>query len=240
VTIGKGFRAGGFNNLAPGSNFLPGFDAESLVSYETGLKGTSRGGRFRGGVSLFFIDYDDQQYFLFDQTGTQANINVSKSEITGGEFELTALPTDALQINFGLGFTDSEIREYEDIPGVLVPASAIVGRKVPGAPVWSLNLALQHTHALSASLDLVSRLDYEHRDKTYWTLDNLDTQPAYDLTNLSFALEKERWSTRLYVENLFDEEYIEWFFAARFIGLPADIAWPSRPRQFGLEYSLRF
>ena len=240
VTIGKGFRAGGFNNLAPGSNFLPGFDAESLVSYETGFKGTSPGGRFRGGVSLFFIDYDDQQYFLFDQTGTQANINVRKSEITGGELEITALPTESLQINFGLGFTDSKIKEYEDIPGVLVPASEIIGRKVPGAPVWSLNLALQHTHALTAALDLVSRLDYEHRDKTYWTLDNLDTQPAYDLTNLSLALENERWSTRLYVENLFDEEYIEWFFAARFIGLPADIAWPSKPRQFGLEYSLRF
>jgi iron complex outermembrane receptor protein len=29
VTIGKGFRAGGFNNLAPGSNFEPGFDKES-------------------------------------------------------------------------------------------------------------------------------------------------------------------------------------------------------------------
>jgi len=240
VTVGKGFRAGGFNNLAPGSNFLPGFDKESLVSYEAGLKGTALDGRVRAGLSLFFIDYDDQQYFLFDQTGTQANINVKKSEISGGELEITALPSDALQINFGLGFTDSEIKEYEAVPGVLVPASAIIGRKVPGAPVWSLNLAAQHTKSLTSSLDLVSRLDYEHRDKTYWTLDNLDTQPAYDLTNLSFALESERWTTRLYVNNLFDEEYIEWFFAARFIGLPADIAWPSKPRQFGLEYSIRF
>ena len=99
---------------------------------------------------------------------------------------------------------------------------------------------MQHTRPLSASLDLVSRVDYEHRDKTYWTLDNVDTQPAYDLVNLSVSLDGERWSTRLYVDNLFDEEYIEWFFAARFIGLPADIAWPSKPRQLGLEYSLRF
>jgi iron complex outermembrane receptor protein len=240
VTIGKGFRAGGFNNLAPGSNFMPGFDKESLLSYEAGLKGTAPGGRLRGGLSVFFIDYDDQQYFLFDQTGTQANINVRKSEIAGGELEISALPTDALQIDFGLGFTDSEIKEYEDIPGVLVPASEIVGRKVPGAPVWSLNLAMQHTKSLSNSLDLVSRLDFEHRDKTYWTLDNVDTQSAYDLTNLSFALENERWTARVYVNNLFDEDYIEWFFAARFIGLPADIAWPSKPRQLGLEYSLSF
>ncbi|MBT8102595.1 MAG: TonB-dependent receptor [Gammaproteobacteria bacterium] len=240
VTVGKGFRAGGFNNLAPGSNFLPGFDKESLVSYEAGLKGTAPNGRMRGGVSLFFIDYDDQQYFLFDQTGTQANINVKKSEISGGELEITALPSDALQIDFGLGFTDSEIKEYEAVPGVLVPASAIIGRKVPGAPVWSLNLAMQHTMPLTDSLRLVSRLDYEHRDKTYWTLDNVDTQSAYDLTNLSVAVEGERWSSRLYANNLFDEEYIEWFFAARFIGLPADIAWPSKPRQVGLEYSFRF
>ena len=240
VTVGKGYRAGGFNNLAPGSNFMPGFDKESLISYETGLKGSAFDGRMRAGLSLFFIDYTDQQYFLFDQTGTQANINVKKSEITGGELEITALPLDSLQINFGLGFTDSEIKEYEDIPGVLVPASAIIGKKVPGAPVWSVNLSAQHTKALNDDLNLVSRIDYEHRDKTYWTLDNLDTQPAYDLTNLSVALEGERWSTRLYVNNLFDEDYIEWFFAARFIGLPADIAWPSKPRQTGIEFSFRY
>ncbi|MGI9234776.1 MAG: TonB-dependent receptor [Woeseiaceae bacterium] len=240
VTIGKGFRAGGFNNLAPGSNFPPGFDEETLLSYETGLKGTGFDGRVRAGLSLFFIDYDDQQYFLFDQTGTQANINVRKSEIAGGELEVTALPTDALQIDFGFGFTDSEIKEYEAVPGVLVPASEIIGQNVPGAPVWSLNLAMQHTKSLSSTMDLVTRFDYEHRDKTYWTLDNVDVQPAYDLTNLSLELQSERWSSRLYVDNLFDEDYIEWFFASRFIGLPADIAWPSKPRQVGLEYSIRF
>ena len=240
VTIGKGFRGGGFNNLAPGSNFQPGFDSESLVSYETGLKGSAFGGRMRGGLSLFYIDYSDQQFFLFDQTGTQANINIPKSEIWGGEVEFTALPTDSLQVDFGFGFTDSEIEEYVDVPGVIVPASEIVGNEVPGAPVWSLNLALQHTKPLSGTLDLVSRLDYEHRDKTYWTLDNLDSQSAYDLTNLSFALESERWSARVFANNLFDEEYIEWFFAARFIGLPADIAWPSKPRQVGVEFSMRY
>lgn len=240
LTIGKGFRAGGFNNLAPGSNFAPGFDKESLISYEIGVKGSAYGGRLRSGFSFFYTDYTDQQYFLFDQTGTQANINVPKSEILGGELEIVAMPLDSLQLNFSLGYTDSEINEYEDIPGVLVPAAAIVGSKVPGAPVWSLNLGLQHQTPLTSTLDLVSRLDYEHRGKTYWTLDNVDTQSAYDLVNLSFALEKERWTTRLYVNNLFEEEYIEWFFAARFIGLPADIAWPSAPRQIGLEFSLQY
>ena len=240
VTVGKGFRAGGFNNLAPGSNFQPGFDQESLVSYETGVKSSHFNGRLRSGVSLFYTDYTDQQFFLFDQTGTQAIINIPKSKLWGGELELTALPTDSLQIDFGIGYTDSEITEYEDIAGVLVPASEIQGSKVPGAPIWTLNLALQHTAALSSTLNFVSRLDYEHRDKTYWTLDNVDTQSPYDLVNLSLALEKEHWSTRLFVSNLLNEDYIDWFFAARFIGLPADIAWPSAPRQVGLEFTYRY
>ena len=240
VTIGKGFRAGGFNNLAPGSNFEPGFDAESLISYEMGLKGSARGGRLRGGLAFFYIDYIDQQYFLFDQTGTQANINVPKSEIFGGELELTAAAFDSLSINLALGFTDSEIKEYEDIQGVLVPASAIEGSKVPGAPVWSLNFGLAHTWSISSSVSIVSRIDYEHRGKTYWTLDNLDQQPAYDLVNLGFSLQSDRWEARLFVDNLLDEEYIDWFFGARFIGLPADIAWPSAPRQLGFEYSILF
>ena len=101
-------------------------------------------------------------------------------------------------------------------------------------------LKLKFSMSLTDTLDFTSRLDYEHRDRTYWTLDNLDTQEAYDLTNLSFALGTEKWTTRLYVNNLMDEQYIEWFFAARFIGLPADIAWPSEPRQIGLEYSYHF
>ncbi|MCG8370529.1 MAG: TonB-dependent receptor [Proteobacteria bacterium] len=240
VTAGKGFRAGGFNNVAPGSSFQPGFERESLISYEAGIKTSGLGGRLRAGMSLFFIDYTDQQFFLFDQTGTQANINIGKSEIAGGELELTARPADSLLLSLGIGFTDSEIVEYEDIPGVLVPASEIVGRKVPGAPVLSASLAVQHSASLGSSTDLVTRLDVEHRGKTYWTLDNVDTQPAYELVNLSVALETGRWALRAFADNLLDEDYIEWFFGARFIGLPADIAWPSRPRQAGIEFSMAF
>ncbi len=240
VTIGKGFRAGGFNNLAPGSNFEPGFDAESLVSYEAGLKSSLLDGRLRADVALFRIDYSDQQFFLFDQTGTQANINVPSSEIVGGELELSYAPTESLRVDLAFGFTESEIEEYRDIPGVLVPASAIEGSQVPGAPVSSLALALSHDMALSADMDLISRIEYEHRGKTYWTLDNLDHQSNYDLVNLSFSLDRDPWTLRLFANNLFDEEYIEWFFGARFIGLPADIAWPSAPRQVGLEFSWQY
>ena len=158
----------------------------------------------------------------------------------GGELELTAEPTDSLLLNLGIGFTDSEIVEYEDIPGVLVPASEIVGKKVPGAPVVSVSLAAQHTAELSSDTNLVTRFDFEYRGKTYWTLDNLNTQSAYNLVNLSVGLEKKRWAVSGYVDNLFDEEYIEWYFGARFIGLPTDIAWPSKPRQAGVEFTLRY
>jgi iron complex outermembrane receptor protein len=112
VTVGKGFRAGGFNNLAPGSNFQPGFDSESLISYETGLKGSGFNGKLRAGMSLFYIDYTDQQFFLFDQTGTQANINIPKSEILGGELEITAQPTESLSRPAPLSAEKSPVRRF--------------------------------------------------------------------------------------------------------------------------------
>ncbi len=240
LTVGKGFRAGGFNNVAPGSSFAPGFDSESLISYEAGYKFATESGRLRGALSLFHIDYEDQQFFLFDQTGTQANINVPQSTISGGELELAAALTDSLSANLGFGFIDSEIEEYRDIPGVLVPASAIEGQEVPGGPTWSLQLGVAHTLGLSNGLELVSRVNAERRGRTFWTLDNVDQQDAYSLVDVSLALRSESWEARLFANNLLDEEYIEWFFGARFIGLPADIAWPSAPRQVGVELSYRF
>ena len=52
---------------------------------------------------------------------------------------------------------------------------------MPGAPVLSASLALQHTAELKRGLDLVSRIDVEHRGKTYWTLDNLNTHQSASL-----------------------------------------------------------
>ena len=49
-----------------------------------------------------------------------------------------------------------------------------------------------------------------------------------------------RWQLTAFADNVFDEDWIEFYFSRRYIGLRTDIAWPSPPRMVGLEASYSF
>ena len=241
ATYSEGFRSGGFNNIDPATSpFAAQFDAEELKNYEIGFNSAWGANRLILNGALFYIDYDDQQFFLFNANGEQALVNAPSTEILGGELEFVFNATDNLTFHGGYGFVDSEIKSFNQVPGLLVPAENIVGKKVPNAPVASFNLVTQYETEMANDVMFVGRLEYEWRDTTYFTIDNGNPQDSYGLVNLRLTLAKELWSVTLFGNNLFDEEYQEWFFASRFVGLPTDLAWPNRPRQYGIEISFRF
>ena len=174
------------------------------------------------------MDYDQQQFFLFDPLGSQALINADKSSIQGGELEMTWPATDGLSLAAAYGFTDSEIESMPQAPGLTVPASEIEGKNVPNAPVYSLNLMAQYDWTV-AGMDWSARADFERRGRTYFTIDNLDYQDPYNIVDLRLGVGKGPWQVTAYVDNVFDEEWIEFYFSRRYIGLRTDIAWPSPP-----------
>ncbi|MEJ2604509.1 MAG: TonB-dependent receptor [Gammaproteobacteria bacterium] len=241
ATYAEGFRPGGFNTLAndPAVQFAPSFDSEHLDNYELGVKYGSADGRLIVNVAAFYIDYEDQQYFLFDPFGSQALINAKKSEIVGGELEAVLRPLDGLTIALAYGFVDSEIEDIEAEPGLTVPPSDVIGNEVPGAPVSSLNLTFEYLWPIG-SLQGFARLDAERRGKTYWSIDGRDVQEAYEIYDVRLGLRGSRWSVTLFAENATDEEWIEYYVSRRFTSLRTDIAWPSPPRQVGLEAAYRF
>ncbi|MDZ4781030.1 MAG: TonB-dependent receptor [Planctomycetia bacterium] len=240
ATVGKGYRSGGFNNVAPGSQFAPDFTGETLINYELGMKSTLANRRITLNAAVFHIDYSDQQFFVFDATGTQAIVQAPKSTINGAEIEMVAQVTEGLRINAALGGIDSKIDEFNDVPGVLVPASQIVGKKVPNSPEWSATLSAAYERPLTSGIGLETSADYQYRGRTYFTLDNVDTQDPYGILNARASLVFDKYKVTVFAENLLDEEYSEWFFAARFVGLPADLSWPSAPRMFGVQFTADF
>ncbi len=241
LTYAEGFRPGGFNTLAdaPEVQFGPRFDSETLANYEVGAKYRSPARKVTINAAAFYMDYQGQQFFLFDPFGSQALINAEDSYIAGGELELSWLATPSLTLAAAYGFTDSEIERMPQAPGLVVPAAEIEGRKVPNAPVYGLNLAADYRRSLGA-LELTARLELERRGKTYFTIDNNDSQAAYNVVNLRVGLAAERWRLTGFVNNVFDEEWIEFFFSRRYIGLRTDIAWPSPERKAGIELSYSF
>jgi len=87
ATWGKGFRSGGFNGFAAPVEART-FDAEVSTNYEVGFKSTLADGRLIANGSLYFIDYEDQQFFAFFDAFTSAIVNADATDIYGVEFEL--------------------------------------------------------------------------------------------------------------------------------------------------------
>ena len=237
----EGFRPGGFNTLAndPAVQFGPQFDSEKLQNYELGFKYATADNRYVVNAALFYIDYTDQQFFLFDPFGSQALINAAESEILGGEFEATMRPSPGLLIALAYGFADSEIKSMEQVPGLTVSIDEILGNSVPNAPDYTWNVTAQYTHPVG-SVEWFGRLDFERRGTTYFTIDSENFQETYNIVDYRLGVSGDKWTVTAFVDNLFNEEWIEYYFSRRFVGLRTDIAWPSPPRQFGLEATYRF
>jgi len=241
ATYAEGFRPGGFNTLAndPAVQFAPSFDSEHLDNYELGLKYASADGSRVLNVAAFYIDYRNQQWFLFDPFGSQALINADESRILGGEVEAAIRPLDGLTLSLAYGFVDSEIEAIGAEPGLTVPPSDVIGNEVPGAPVYTLNLSGEYVWPLGPWQGF-ARADVDRRGKTYWSIDGRDAEGAYTVVDLRLGLRGDAWSVTAFAENATDEEWIEYYVSRRFTSLRTDIAWPSPPRMVGVEARYRF
>jgi len=230
-TYSTGFRSGGFN--APG---LGDFRSEKLSNFEIGLKSTLLDKRLFLNASAYYADSKDFQYFFVNAaTGAQFINNIDRVHIKGVDIDFQYLPLAGLQLDGGIGTTDSRIVENATQPDT-------VGHYTPKASPFKLNLGVQYSATLGSNMSGYARFDVEHRSKRYWQIDNADVQDAMTLLNLRFGLSgaKDKWSTYLFVKNLTDKKYYADYNPAAYSGLGYAIGSLAQGRQFGLGAKYRF
>ncbi len=230
-TYSTGFRSGGFN--APG---LGGFKAERLSNFEAGVKSTLLDKRLLLNVSVYYADSRDFQYFYTNAaTGAQYIANIDKVHIKGLDLDFTWLPVGGLQVDGGVGTTDSRIRANAANPST-------VGNYTPKASPYKVNLGLQYTTPLAAGMSGYGRFDVEERSRRYWQIDNADVQKAMTLMNLRLGLSTagEVWSGYLFVKNLGDKKYYADYNPAAYSGLGYAIGSRAEGRQYGIGGKFRF
>lgn len=231
ATYSTGFRSGGFN--AP-EVFIPVFDEETLTNYEVGFKTGWLNQRLLLNGALYYARDKDFQYFFVDvSTAAQIIGNIDRVDIKGVELELQALLGQGLKLYAGLGTTDSEIKK-----NTLAPAT--VGNKTPKTSEWTLNAGGQYDYPLPNGADLVLRLDYQHRGKKYWQVDNLNVQDPVDIVDLRLGYQAERWSVFLSARNLLDEKYYGDYNPSEYSGLIYDLGSRGQPATYGVEARVRF
>ena len=111
----EGYKAGGFNGSQGASVGRATYDQEDSENLEFGVKTTMWDGRMQINAAVFFNDVTDVQLTtpIADPDGALNSIatNQGSGEVLGLEFELRALLTDSLRLQFNYALADSEFTE---------------------------------------------------------------------------------------------------------------------------------
>lgn len=231
LTYSTGFRSGGFN--APTVR-IPVFEDETLENFEAGFKTSWLNRKLVVNGAVYLAKSRDFQFFFVDAISASQIIgNLDRVNIFGIELEAQALISPGFQLSAAIGTTDSTIKKADDFP-------AAIGNKTPRTTNWTLNLGAQYKRQIVSGADLLLRLDYQHRGKKYWQIDNSDIQEPLDLVDVRVGLEGERWGLFLAARNILGEKYYADYNSKEFSGLDVDIGFRGQPSTYAAEVKWKF
>ncbi len=246
-SVAKGYKGGGFNggfvtNIA---QWIP-YEPEDVRSYELGFKSDWADRRVIFNGAFFYNDYKNLQAVSArpSATGVVQNFlaNLSKAEITGAEFELTARPTPNFEVRAGVGLLDGKNKDPQPLfDGPFSGAGVFAPRKLANSPPYTVNLALSYDVPLANGGSLRFATDANRAGKHYKEIQNaLEIQPQ-GLWNGSVAWRgpDDRWTVSLWGRNLADEEFI-----MDTLSTPAQNGWGvivyGMPRTYGISGEYRW
>jgi len=216
-TVSSGFRSGGPNPVADDpdtSSDESKFDQEAITNYEVGVKGNAHDGKLQSSLAIFYMDWSDIQIRTQDPiTQRQIVQNASEAENQGAELQLTWLPWDSLTLTVTYGYLDAQFGDFKDagtLDGDRIDAS---GNDVPNSPKNTFSAVGRYT---TPAVDWGGRelRPYVQTDYTY--IDEIQSDitdnpqrlnPSYELINLRFGFDVDRYEVQAFVENLADENY---------------------------------
>ncbi len=231
------------------------FDPEYVDTYEIGLKSTWMDGRVTTSIAVFFADYTDVQIpgsYGFDSDGDGTNdtfigvtSNAADADMTGIEFEGSAMLSDAFTLGWAIGYLDAEFNEFIDATGANV-ADQRVFQNTPDLTA-SGTLTYQRSMEMfgnGGTLFVIGSASHRSEASQFeFPTVELD-QPAFTLLDLSLVWEDNdgHWRAGLHGKNLTDEEYkvAGYYYPAPTLGLEGSVtAFYGNPRTITatVEYS---
>jgi len=137
----KGFKSGGFNNFNSAGTNLE-VNAEQVVSWEAGAKGTLLDGTLSLAATFFNGDADNLQ--VQNLVGAVVEVrNAASARSRGVELDYRWLtPLEALSVSGGGAYTDARFKDYPNAQAPRGSGSAtqdLSGKRMPFVPQWQTN-----------------------------------------------------------------------------------------------------
>ncbi len=229
----RGFRSGGFNQTGVGAvavaNGIKGvgdtFNAEIADTYELGVKGDMLDHRLSVDADVFHTHSDNGYFFVYLSENSTQDLGNLNATYKGAEIQITAYPTDHLQLYAGYGYTGSTITKMAD-PTVLGNEAPLVSRD-------TVNAGAMYVHSLTQGFKGTARLDFQNIGRTWWDPQNSTSRNPISLVNLDLSLQSGQWTVTAWSKNLTNTIYNAEFS-------PGGFLWRALPRRYGVNFEYRF
>ncbi len=240
--ISRGYKSAAFNvDLVRSTNGLFA-RPENATSYEVGVKSDWLDHRVRADGALFLTKYNDMQ--VSQVLGTAPTLtNAASATLKGAELEVTAVVTEDLRLQAGIGAVDARYDSFPDCQQPLSVGGLVTdcsGNQIIGAPSWTGNVAADYMHSLGWA-DFVTRLEYVFESPVYYEATNAKPfeSDSHGLVNFRAGLDFGHYSVTLWSKNLGNDTYITYADDRSTIGVLRTTAY-GPPRTFGATLSAQF
>lgn len=242
ASYSKGFKSGGFQGQAPTAiAAITPFDEEIAKNYEVGIKKLFSNKMSWIHLTAFEIDYQDLQILeLFQQPGDPVGVlitqNAAEAKSRGLEFESNIEMTDNMTVRATYSYLDAKFTDFYQNS-----SDDRTNNYLRNAPRHSASLSLSYYQNLMNGSALNWHYNYRYQGRRFQEPTNkLDASiPSYAITNVNiiYLPTSEDWRLNLWVDNLFNKEYLLHIFPLGNITNPAI---PAQKRTFGLTASYLF
>jgi iron complex outermembrane receptor protein len=247
--VAKGYRPGGPNVVPPGSgpDFPRQFDADTLISYETGLRAETADRTVMIDASVYYLDWKKVQTPVVYQTSigpVNGDGNGDNASSKGAEIAVTVRPTRGFEVAATVAYNDAKLKA--DLPGIDLGLGALVppgfkGDRLPYAPEWTANVSADYRWSLGGDTtafvggnirlisDQAGDFDAQYRLANGRRL----TLDGYATVDLRAGFDSGPFNVQLYVRNLTNSRGL--VNAGQYLTRPGTLvqASPIRPRTIG-------
>jgi iron complex outermembrane recepter protein len=235
ATVGKGFKAGGFNPASPAGS--ESYGQEETWNVEGGVKTTWADGRVTANASVFSIDWDDLQLNLpnLSVPGQFYIANVGTARSTGVELELNARAHSRVDVFGTLGYTRARFGD-----GAISSGVDVSDNDIPNTPEYTASLGAQFNQPVTAAVTLYGRGEVGFSGAFRYDDLNREGQDAYSLANFRAGVRGRYVFGEVWVRNAFDTRYIPVAFAYGQLAPSGFVGEMGRPRTFGVSGGVTF
>ncbi len=254
ATYSEGFRFGGSNALKPNSILPRTYSSDELQNFELGAKTEWLNNRVRFNVAAYLMKWKDFAVQIEDpQPGVfqLGFVNLPSADIPGVEAEFAFSINDAWQVDGSFSWNDARVSDATILtlvgPGPTVYQFPVTAdARLPLTPDWGAALGIEfRARGRLLNAQPFARFDYAYVGESVNNLEgiesvvaagNVQRQDAYQTGDLRFGLEGEKWSSSIFIDNVWDERAAQ-FLSNRWAVPRQSI---NRPRSIGLQFRFDF